>query len=170
MIYDHIKNIGLYKGLTPALDVALNYIANVSADVEVGTHLLENGVKAVVSAYETSLVNPKGYEAHRKYADIQLCVMGTELIRCKPLPQVVETIPYDEAKDAARYTDSTRADCPATDNLGAACPGTGFPAADLVIGDGYFLVVFPDDAHEPGLAPGGHCAPVKKVVMKVPVE
>ena len=60
------------------------------------------------------------------------------------------TIPYDEAKDAARYAD---------------CPG-----ADLVIGEGYFLVVFPEDAHEPGLAVGGVCAPVKKVVMKVPVE
>ena len=160
MIYDHINNIRLYKGLTPALDLALDYIANVSADVEVGTHQLAQGVKAVVSAYETSLVNPKGYEAHRKYADIQLCVEGTELIRCKPLPQVTETIPYDESKDAARY-----ADC-----AGAGSPGAGFPAADLVIGSGYFLVVFPDDAHEPGLAPGGHCAPVKKVVMKVPVE
>ena len=150
MIYDHIKNIGLYKGLTPALDLALDYIANVSADVEIGTHLLDYGVKAVVSAYETSLVNPKGYEAHRKYADIQLCVVGNELIRCKPLTQVVETILYDEAKDAARYAD---------------CPG-----ADMIIGDGYFLVVFPDDAHEPGLAAGGHCAQVKKVVMKVPVK
>ena len=119
MIYDHIKNIGLYKGLSPALDLALEYIENVTSEVEVGTHPLDLGVKAVVSAYETSLVNPKGYEAHRRYADIQLAVIGTELIRCKPLPQVVETIPYDEAKDAARYAD---------------CPG-----ADLVIGEGYFM-------------------------------
>ena len=48
MIYDHIKNIRLYKGLTPALDLALDYIANVTADVEVGTHQLAQGVKAVV--------------------------------------------------------------------------------------------------------------------------
>jgi len=150
MIYDHIKNIGLYKGLSPALDLALEYIETVTPDVEVGSHPLALGVKAVVSEGTTSLVNPKGYEAHRKYADVQLALVGMELIRCKPLPQVVETIPYDEAHDAARYAD---------------CPG-----ADLVIGDGYFLVVFPDDAHEPGLAPGGVPAPVKKVVMKVPVE
>lgn len=103
MIYDQIKNIDLYKGLSPALDEALEYIRTVTAEVEVGTHPLALGVKAVVSAYETSLVNPKGYEAHRRYADIQ-------------------------------------------------------------------LVVFPDDAHEPGLAVGGICAPVKKVVMKVPVS
>ena len=38
MIYDHIKNIGLYKGLTPAIDLALDYVAGVGADVEVGTH------------------------------------------------------------------------------------------------------------------------------------
>ena len=40
MIYDHIKNIGLYKGLTPALDLALEYIENVTPEVEVGTHPL----------------------------------------------------------------------------------------------------------------------------------
>ena len=148
MIYDHIKNINLYKGLTPAIDLALDYIASVTADVEIGTHLLDLGVKAVVSEYTTSLVNAKGYEAHRRYIDVQLALKGTELIRCKPLPQVTETIPYDEAKDAARYAD---------------CPGM-----DTIIGDGYFLLVFPEDAHEPGLA-CGVCAPVKKVVMKVPV-
>ena len=150
MIYDHIKNIGLYKGLTPELDLALDYIAKVSAEVENGTVQLEHGVKAVVSAYETRLVNDKGYEAHRKYADVQYVVSGRELVRCKPLEQVVESIPYDESKDAARYTD---------------CPG-----ADLVIGEGYFLVVFPDDAHEPCLAAGGKPMAVKKVVMKVPVK
>lgn len=149
MIYDHIKNIGLYKGLSPALDLALEYIETVNADVEVGSHPLALGVKAVVSEGLTQAVNPLGYEAHRRYADVQLALIGTELIRCKPLPQVTETIPYDEAKDAARYAD---------------CPGS-----DLVIGEGYFLVVFPEDAHEPGLAPGGLSAPVKKVVMKVPV-
>ena len=88
MIYDHIKNINLYKGLTPAIDLALDYIATVTADVEIGTHLLDLGVKAVVSEYTTSLVNAKGYEAHRRYIDIQLALKGTELIRCKPLPAV----------------------------------------------------------------------------------
>ena len=71
-------------------------------------------------------------------------------MRCKPLAQVAETIPYNEASDAAWYAD---------------CPGI-----DTVIGDGYFLLVFPEDAHEPGLAPGGVPGPVKKVVIKVPVE
>ena len=149
MIYDHIRNIGLYKGLSPALDLALDYIAGVTADAENGTTQLVHGVKAVVSAYETRLVNEKGYEAHRQYIDVQYVVSGQELVRCKPLEQVTETSPYDPAKDAARYAD---------------CPGI-----DTIIGHGYFLVVWPDDAHEPCLAVDGHSVPVKKVVMKVPV-
>ena len=150
MIYDHIKNIDLYKGLTPAIDLALDFVAGVGPEIEIGTHPLALGVKAVVSEYVTRPTNELGYEAHRWYIDIQLAVVGTELVRCKPLAQVTETIPYDEACDAARYAD---------------CPGI-----DAVIGDGYFLLVFPEDAHEPGLAPGGVPGKVKKVVMKVPVE
>ena len=150
MIYNHIKNIGPYKGLAPAIDLALDYVAGVGPEIEIGTHLLDLGVKAVVSEYVTRPTNELGYEAHRRFIDIQLAVIGTELVRCKPLAQVAETILYNEASDAAWYAD---------------CPGI-----DTVIGDGYFLLVFPEDAHEPGLAPGGVPGPVKKVVMKVPVE
>ena len=150
MIYDHIKDIGLYKGLTPAFDLALEYVAGVGADIKVGTHLLDQDVKAVVSEYLTRPTNELGHEAHRRYIDIQLAVVGTELVRCKPLAQVAETIPYDEAGGAARYADE--------------------PGIDTVIGDRYFLLVFPEDAHEPGLAPGGVPGKVKNVVMKVPVE
>lgn len=149
MIFDHIKNIGLYKGLTPAIDTALDYIASVTPEVESGTYFPGNGVKVVVSEYTTRLVNEKGYEAHRRFADIQFCIRGTELVRCKPLAQVAESIPYNEEKDVARYLD---------------CPG-----ADVVVGEGYFVLVFPDDAHEPCLAVNGIQEEVKKVVVKIPV-
>ena len=43
MIYDHIKNIGLYKGLTLAIDTALEYIRTLDAGVELGTYMLETG-------------------------------------------------------------------------------------------------------------------------------
>ena len=102
-----------------------------------------------MSEYETQPTNELGYEAHRRYIDIQLAVIGMELVRCQPLAQVTETIPYDEVYDVARYADE--------------------PGVDTVIGEGYFLLVFPEDAHEPGLAPCGTCSKVKKVEMKVPV-
>ncbi len=150
MIYDNIKNIQLYKGLSAALDTGLDYIAGLEASAELGTYMLDNGVKAIVSESETKPVNEKGFEAHRRYIDIQLALRGHELIRCKPLQYVQETIPYNEEKDAARYADA--------------------PGLDAVIGEGYFLVVFPEDAHEPLLAADGRPELVKKVVLKVPVE
>ena len=150
MIYDHICNIPLYKGLSPELDVALDFIAGADASLENGVTMLDGGVKIIVSENLTGLVNDKGYEAHRRFIDVQLALSGQEVIRCRPLPQVRETIPYSEESDCARYAD---------------CPG-----ADMAIGDGYFLVVFPDDAHEPLLAAGGRPAIVKKIVAKVPVN
>ena len=60
MIYDHNNNIGRYKGLTPAIDLALDYVAGVGPEIEIGTHPLDLGVKAVVSEYETRPTNELG--------------------------------------------------------------------------------------------------------------
>jgi len=151
MIYDHISNIPLYKGLTPALDTALDFIAAAPATLAPGTTLLDHGVKAIVSEYTTKQVNPKGYEAHRKYADIQFLLDGKEVLKCCPLPLLDPTTEYDEAADCRFYGEKA---------------GEGI---DLRLGGGYFAVVFPEDAHIPQLAVEEPEA-VKKVVMKVPVE
>ena len=151
MIYDHIKNIGLYKGLSPALDTALDFIAAARLPMDNGTTLLPHGVKAIVSEYTTKECNPKGYEAHLKYADIQFLLAGSEHLRCCPLEFLDPSTDYDEASDCRFYQDR---------------PG---PDVALRLGSGYFAVVFPDDAHIPQLAVAEPEA-VKKIVMKVPVE
>ncbi len=162
MIYDNIKNIGLYKGLSAALDVALDYIAAAKLPLENGTTLLEHGVKAIVSSYVTKEVNPKGYEAHLKYADVQFLLAGEEVMRCCPLEYLTPSTEYDEAKDCRFYVDDL-ASHPASWSEGIDS------AVDLRLGAGYFAVVFPDDAHIPQLA-AGTPAEVKKIVMKVPVD
>lgn len=149
MVNDHIKSIGFYKGLMPTIDLALGYVASVTLDVEIGALPPDLGVKAVVSEYETRLMNELGYDSYRWYIDILLAIIDTEMMRCEPLAQVTETIPYEDVADAARYAD---------------CPGI-----DMVIGNGLVLLVFPEDAHELGLAPGGMCGHMKKEVMTVPV-
>ena len=169
MIYDHIHNIHLYKGLSPALDTALEFIAGAQLPMDNGTTLLAQGVKAIVSEYVTKqpvdrtvpeLVegpagSPKHYEAHLKYADVQFLLAGSELLRCCPLEVLTPATDYDEAGDCRFYHE------PSPSALGA-------PSVALRLGSGYFAVVFPDDAHIPQLAvaePEG----VKKVVVKVPV-
>lgn len=150
MIYDHIKNISLYKGISPALDAALEFIAVVQLPMDNGTTLLPHGVKAIVSEYETKPTNPKGYEAHIKYADVQFLLAGSEDIRCCPIELLEPAGEYDEAGDCRFYV---------------AQPGSGFA---LRLGAGYFAVLFPDDGHMPGLEVG-EPGMVKKVVVKVPV-
>ena len=155
MIYDHIKNIGLYKGLSPALDTALEFIAGARLPMDNGTTLLPHGVKAIVSEYVTKERNPKGYEAHLKYADVQFLLAGSEHLRCCPLEFLTPATDYDEASDCRFY-----------DEPSPSAPGA--PSVALRLGSGYFAVVFPDDAHIPQLdvgVPEG----VKKVVVKVPV-
>lgn len=150
MIYDHIRNISLYKGLSDALDTALDFIASAVLPMDNGTTLLPHGVKAIASEYETKPTNPKGYEAHIKYADVQFLLAGSEEIRCCPIEFLEPAGDYDEASDCRFYV---------------AQPGSGFA---LRLGAGYFAVLFPDDGHMPGLADGVP-EKVKKVIMKVPM-
>ena len=162
MIYDHIKNIGLYKGLSPALDIALDFIASARLPMDNGTTLLPHGVKAIVSEYTTKERNPKGYEAHLKYADVQFLLAGSEHLRCCPLEFLDPSTDYDEAGDCRFYQ------VPSVISSAGAAGVEKSPSVALRLGSGYFAVVFPDDAHIPQLAvaePEG----VKKVVVKVPV-
>ena len=172
MIYDHIKNIGLYKGLSPALDVALDFIAEARVPMDIGTTLLPHGVKAIVSEYETKERNPKGYEAHLKYADVQFLLAGSELLRCHPLESLTPATDYDEASDCRFYDEpSVNGPAGAAPSVISSAGAAGVeksPSVPLRLGSGYFAVVFPDDAHMPQLAVG-EPEWVKKVVVKVPV-
>ena len=159
MIYDHIHNIHLYKGLSPALDTALDFIAASQLPMDNGTTLLAHGVKAIVSEYTTKETNPNGYEAHIKYSDVQFLLAGSEDIRCCPIELLEPATDYDEASDCRFYNSVILREPKATEESHTLA---------LRLGSGYFAVLFPDDGHMPGLAVGEPGA-VKKVVVKVPM-
>lgn len=148
MIYDHIHSIHLYKGLSPALDTALEFIAAAQLPMDNGSPLLAHAVKAIVSEYTTKETNSRGYEAHIKYADVQFLLAGSEVLQCCPLEFLPPAAEYDESSDCRFYGTQ---------------PSSGFA---LRLGVGYFVVLFSDDGHMPGLAVGEPGA-VKKVVVKV---
>ena len=99
MIYDHVDNISLYLGISPAMDTALKYIGGLRLPIDNGTTLLEHGVKAIVSEYTTKETNENGYEAHIQYADIQFLLYGSEFVKCCPLQALEPSTEYDEARD-----------------------------------------------------------------------
>lgn len=97
------------------------------------------------------LNNPNVYEAHRQYIDIQFPIVGTEIIRCKPIEALNTTLEYNSEKDYIQLEDN--------DQFYTQCR----------VGNGYFAVLYPNDSHEPQLCldKPEH---IKNVILKIPVE
>lgn len=148
MIYDKIDNLGIYANISKDIRLGLEWLCGVNLDIENGVYELSSSVKAIVSEYSTKDVNENGYEAHREYIDIQYLISGREKICCLPLEYLNEVKAYNKDIDAAFYEASDK------------------KPQEMVIGNGFFAIFFPQDGHLPGL-----CAIkpeiVKKVVLKV---
>lgn len=150
MIYDHIRNIHLYKGLSDALDKSLDYIARVNNSLANGVVELGEGVRAIVSEYPTKKVNEIGYESHRLYIDIHIPLQGFEKVKCEPIEYLKATKEYDVVNDYMLFSGE-------------------HAGSDFIIGNGYFLVLFPEDGHMPQLCIEEPMT-IKKLTLKVPVE
>ncbi len=151
MIYDKIDNWEQYAGISEDIRLGLSFLKQLSPDVEVGVHEITPRVRAIVSEYQPQPVNPHGYEAHHEWIDIQYLLVGTEIVRCLPLEYLEETQAYDARQDAAFYADGS------------------VRGQELMLGNGYFAILFPQDGHMPCLSAGVPGA-VKKVVVKVKVH
>lgn len=123
---------------------------NATIDLACGVHEINPRVKAIVSEYETKAVNENGYEAHLNFIDIQYLLKGIEKNCCFPIEKLKETKPYKEEIDAAFYV-------------------ADVPAQELMLGDGYFAIYYPQDGHIPCLFLNVS-EKVKKVVVKVEIR
>lgn len=85
MVYDKIDNIETYKGLSEDIYEGLKFLKNTTSDLTCGMHEINPRVKAIVSEYDTKPVNENGYEAHRKFIDIQYLLKGSEKNCFSPL-------------------------------------------------------------------------------------
>ena len=164
MIYDKIKNIELYKGLSDDIYAGLKYLKEMSPDIAPGTYEINPRVKAFVSEYTTKRENENGYEAHQKNIDIQYLLKGTEKIACLPVDELQEIQPYNEDTDAAFYESNLR---PLTLDLRPLTSDLRPLTFDLRPLTS-FALFFPQDAHMPQLCID---APeeVTKVVIKVKI-
>lgn len=149
MIYDSLSNIDIYKGLSNDIYEGLTFLKQVTSDIENGSYQLNPHVKAIVSEYETKHMNEYGYEAHKRFIDIQCTLKGVEKVCCLPVERLKETKPYSAEVEAAFYT------------------ADGKPQ-EMIIGEGYFAIFFPQDGHMPQLCDGVPNL-VKKIVVKVEI-
>ncbi len=149
IICDKISNHKKYTHLGEGLQTALRYIDTVSPEIACGTYYVAPGIKATVSEYTTKDNNPAGFEAHRRFIDIQYIVKGEEKILVGNIEKLKEKKPYNAKNDCIRYDEE------------------GNNA--IVLKKRTFAIFYPHDAHIPGLTLRKQ-QEVKKIVVKVPVE
>ena len=149
MIRDLTSNVARYLGLNDALAAALREIG---AGVEArppGRYALPGGAYALVQAYDTRPAAGGAWERHRRFADVQVILEGAETFG-----HAARRLERRTAYDAAADVEFFDADGDFT-----------------TLEAGEFVVFFPGEAHMPCLhADAARPAPVRKLVLKVPVD
>jgi YhcH/YjgK/YiaL family protein len=147
MIVDQLAKADMYAHLGARFAVALKFLqTNDWTKFENGKYEIEGkDVFAVVSEYPSKKFEDAKWEAHKKYADIQVVVKGEEKMGYAPLDTMTEKDAYNPEKDIVFLNGSG--------DYITAKPGS-------------FLIFFPHDAHQPCVAINGS-VPIKKVVIKV---
>lgn len=150
MIYDSLKNAGRYACLGENFRRAFDYLcANDLSALPAGRYEID-GDNVYLMIQEPTLKpwSEGRWEAHRRYADIQLVLEGCERIGYCVVDEDAEIeTPYAPETDTLFYT--------------------GVDGGSAVVKSGEMMVLFPEDAHRPCIQPAEIAAAVRKAVVKV---
>lgn len=148
MVKDILSRGSRYHALGPRVAAALRHaeVTNFLAMADGECAVDGSAVRALVQRYDTKPPAAGRWEAHRRHIDLQMVVSGEERIGVAPL-ETLAAEPYDEHKDLLWLS------------------GSG----DVVtMRPGDFVLLWPEDAHMPGLHSAAP-ASVLKVVYKIAV-
>ncbi len=148
MIFGELKDWRLHAAAHPLFPAAFAWIEGLRPDAPSGKFPIAEGLVGGIDRYRTAPAADKAWEAHRLQGDIQLLLAGEELCGFGGLEGLTVTRAYDPAKDTEKYGAHPR-------------PG---PALRLI--PGRFAILFPGEAHQPGVMAGAEPADVIKVVVK----
>ncbi len=149
MIADTVKNIEKYRGLSKYLDAAITFLKECDLSTLPDGKTVVDGEHVYVNVMEADLREAEGaaYEYHKKYADIQIDIDGSERWEYTVDGSPVEA--FNEELDFGLK------------NGDASGSGT--------LGDGSFVIFFPDELHKPSCI-NGSCRHVRKAVVKVEIS
>ena len=116
-----------------------------AGEVELG-----DGVRASIQEYNTIDPASASFETHDKFFDIQYIVNGKENILVCSRENLIDKSEYNEESDITLYIDPEN-------------------SSAIFLESGDYLVLSPADAHKPRCMVS-ESAPVKKIVVKVPVR
>ena len=149
MIIDRLENAALYQQVHPRFAAAFKFLKeNDLLNMPVGKVYLEGDDLFVnVLDFQGKEEGEAKMETHKDYIDIQIPINGTEIMGWKSALDLKEiTHPYQAEKDVAFFADKA--------------------VNRLVVEPGTMAIFFPEDGHQPGIAPGQH---YRKIIVKVKV-
>jgi YhcH/YjgK/YiaL family protein len=146
MILDDLSHAAHYTGLNPLFERAFAFLRRPDLGaLASGRHDIDgDGVFALVADYDTKPRTACAWEAHRRHVDLQFVHSGHERFGIAALSGLAAE-PYDAARDV----------------LFAKGEGEFF-----TLRPNRFVILFPHDAHMPGVAADQPVA-VRKIVVKV---
>lgn len=111
---------------------------------------LGKGICAISSVYESKPRSEIPYESHLKNIDLQYVLLGNEIIEVNSKKNLKVLKEYDPEKDVIFYDNST---------LGSS----------LLMSPGLISILFPEDAHIPGII-SKEKEMMSKIVIKYPIN
>lgn len=137
MILDKLENADLYYDSVPGLEKFMQFFNDNDLEELPACKIKLDGDDLFVNILDFSGKKEKDcrLEAHKDYIDIQIPLTDSETMGWKAQEDCQDiTDEYDEGKDVEFYGDTV--------------------SAKIDIPAGHFVVFFPSDAHQPGIAPG----------------
>jgi YhcH/YjgK/YiaL family protein len=148
MIIDQINNSHLYYGVHTRIKLAFDFLNRTDlSSLIAGKYEIDgDNVYAMVQLYNSKQIEQGFWEAHRRYMDLQMVIMGTEKIGYANINCLTQGV-FDADKDFLAL----------------------FGKGDfLTLQSDNFILLLPQDAHMPGIAAQSP-APIKKIVIKISV-
>jgi YhcH/YjgK/YiaL family protein len=154
MIFDDIKNIGIYRQINSHMGKVIEWIGNTRLDgLEAKRDYPIDGknIYAVIQEYDTSHSYEKGFEGHLKYIDIQMILSGAETMEVKlKSGDEKDDVPYDEARDIYKVKTAEE--------------------ARILVRENKFVIFFPWDLHKPCVSCSYDSMRIRKLLIKISVD
>lgn len=148
MIYDSLENLALYNGVLPQIKEIVRMFRENAVDFTPGSHTTEvEGLRYNVVVFKTGKEG-KEFEIHKKEADVQIMISGSEYILSAFRDYDESTLSYNEERDISMLEAKEK--------------------SRVLLSDHTFAIYLPGEPHKPGIAVGKSVEALK-VVFKVRV-
>lgn len=150
MILDKLENAALYYDSVPGLEAFMKFYNENDLEELPACKICLDGQDLYMNIldFKGKEETAVKLEAHRDYLDIQVPLTGEETMGWKAQEDCQNVAQdYDEGKDVETYKDKA--------------------TVRFVVPAGHFVVFFPSDAHQPGIAPGKE---YRKIIVKSKYE